>query len=621
MSGGGQALLWALSFALVVMLALFLVACSGNTHSPPEIPSLTGTNATQPIDKEVGLAGPGSGGDGGGGDPLGGRDWPEPGEDAHPLEIQYLWDHSQDEISEWGPVLWQLTVPDPGGGGGTTTVKRLSSSDPFTATYQLEDGTILVTNEDLSQGIPDPENEIEPPTFIWAGPEGFDVEVYEGEMMVYFKDTTTQQQIEQFILDHNLQVIMSWFEPPDEGQLGNALAWFHFEYDQEEFPTFDDAYGFFSTNDLIDPAYPCIKGEWIAPYYETTNPNDSYYQVGLARYVNVLGLDAHPRQGIGPPNGGWFSNIDVAVIDDGVQRWHQDFTFYHYGRLYSKVSWVGVDCYRRSYWVGRCRGSPRGSSDVHGTLVSGLISSVTNNSLGIPSLSPRSCIVPFRLKFYTNGTFNMDCLTKAIRALRFHFGVGFWGDYIRVVNMSLAGKRYPYWLTPGWALKKNLRRDLWRNDRLYVASAGNRGKNPVPSRQYPAAFDNVLGVTGLLTDSNGSQWCASYTLWNGKAHGSNYYPDNYQTYPVSGIYDFMDWGNRRINPVGMSLCGTSDYQHMNGTSAAAPQVSGLARSLYHVRPWLTYHDIWNRIVWTRDDSKARGYIAGLVDYNEALDGW
>ncbi len=34
-----------------------------------------------------------------------------------------------------------------------------------------------------------------------------------------------------------------------------------------------------------------------------------------------------------------------------------------------------------------------------------------------------------------------------------------------------------------------------------------------------------------------------------------------------------------------------------------------------------YRSVWNRIVATRDDSKARGHLAGLVDYDAALDGW
>ena len=60
---------------------------------------------------------------------------------------------------------------------------------------------------------------------------------------------------------------------------------------------------------------------------------------------------------------------------------------------------------------------------------------------------------------------------------------------------------------------------------------------------------------------------------------------------------------------------------LGGTSGAAPQVSALARMLYHLHPGRTYRQVWNRIVSTRDDTKSRGHIAGLVDYGQALEGW
>jgi len=187
--------------------------------------------------------------------------------------------------------------------------------------------------------------------------------------------------------------------------------------------------------------------------------------------------------------------------------------------------------------------------------------------------------------------------------------------------MSLGGRRFPYWWDPSTDLKKNINRDLKKNDRLCVASAGNRGKDPVPSRRYPAAFDNVLGVSGLITTRDGSSWYDQYTFYNGIIWGSNYYPDSFQTYPVSGIYDFVNLETRYQDPVGYSLWGNPPYEHFNGTSAAAPQVSALARQLCGGRSWATYRDVWNRIVSTRDDTKARGHIAGLVNYSKALEGW
>ena len=103
--------------------------------------------------------------------------------EAYPTEPQYLWDYTQERINPWGPVLYAVPVPT---AGGTIMVNRLSSPDPFTATWQLEDGlgTILVTNADITQGLQQVEENPEPPTQMWTGPEGFEVEIYQNEIVV-----------------------------------------------------------------------------------------------------------------------------------------------------------------------------------------------------------------------------------------------------------------------------------------------------------------------------------------------------------------------------------------------------------------------------------------------------
>ena len=360
-------------------------------------------------------------------------------------------------------------------------------------------------------------------------------------------EATTEELVWNEISTKDLSVIMSWWEPTDDGSPGNSIAYFHFHYDPEVFPTFDAAYTYFSNHPLVDWARPAIKGEWDLDYFETTTPNDPYWASGLNRYVDILGVASGRFTSIGPPNGQDFSHVDVAVIDDGVWRWHSDFTFTRNGRQWSKVSWIGVECQRSRYKVVRGGALPAIPTNNHGTAVAGLISAVTHNNTGIAALAPRTCIVPIRIKFTgpaDDRQYDQETLTKAFRALRFELGHGKWGeqqweDDVRVVNLSLGGRRFPYWWDPSKDMKENIYRDLSKNDRLYIGSAGNRGNDPVPSRRYPAAFDNVLGVSGLITTRNGSSWHDQVTMANGTVHGSNYCPDGYRTYPVSGIYDFV----------------------------------------------------------------------------------
>ena len=65
------------------------------------------------------------------------------------------------------------------------------------------------------------------------------------------------------------------------------------------------------------------------------------------------------------------------------------------------------------------------------------------------------------------------------------------------------------------------------------------------------------------------------------------------------------------------------YWHFGGTSAAAPQVSALAARLFEQKFLIPTEGarllVWNRIVSTLRDP--RGSIAGIVDYEAALEGW
>jgi hypothetical protein len=609
---------------MLAVLAFFSCGRAGNHSAGSQLTAAP--SSSPPPSKAIALTGAGTGGsgnylNGGGGN---GR------EVAHPQTLQYLWDHTQTGINPWGPVQYTVAVPTL---QGNISANRLSSPDPFTATWQLNDGTgtILVTNLDITQGLGQVEADVEPPTLFWAGPDNSTVEIYQNEIVVWYRDTVTESQVWNEISAKNLHVIMSWWEPKDDESPGNEIAYFHFQYDPEIFPTFTAAFNYFSTSPLVDLARPAIKGEWGSDYVETTNPNDPYYQgpppmPHRNRHVSLLAVDSGNFTSIGPPYGENFSNVDIAVIDDGVWRWHPDFSFTRNGQQWSKISWVGVECMRSSYLVVTGGAIPVLTTDGHGTGVSGLITAVTNNSAGVAGLSPRSCVVPVRLKYYgpaDNRKYNEDSLVKGVRALRFEFSHVNWADDIRVVNMSISGDRFPYWWDPSQDLKTNISRDLKLNDRLYVASAGNRGQDAVPSLRYPAAFDNVLGVTGLITNANGTSWWADVTLSGGQRWGSNYYPDNYSTYPISGIYDFvyLYQGTYYQDQVGFSLWGPSGYLHFNGTSAATPEVAAIARQLYAGRPLSNYRQVWNRIVATRDDSKARSNIAGLVDYEAALENW
>ncbi len=573
---------------------------------------------------------PGGGGEGpfdSGGDPPEGWERQIAGPIGDP---QSLLDPYLDQINPWGPVISQSVVEiSP---GQFVTVNRLSSPDPFTGTYQLPNGNILVTNEPLQDFFTTNYNEESPETIIWTAPAGGEFEIAEDEMIVLFKQEVTEQEISNFIAANDLYVIFSWFEGPEEPEEGNSIAWFQFRFTEERFSTFDLAYAYFSTHQKIEQAQPNTMDEYTADY---PPPNDTHYTSNKALYINHFFVNQIPQIPYGPEGGQGSANFSdqmVAVIDSGVYRNHPDLNGPTQGGGVRDwhISNIGVDCWDKSYEVGKGKGEPTfidpvtGNLAKHGTNVAGIISAATNNSIGTASMAPNAKILPIRLKVdnIVDGyleKFTAGSMLKAIRALRFEFHHDprqphlNWREKVRVVNMSFGGGwKYMDW-NPPKTMKDEISLDLRRNDRLYVASAGNERKH---LRTYPAAHDNVLGVSGLRTNFYGTQWDTGEI-----GNGSNYFSDNYTTYPVSGIYDFMDFmsGSRHLSTIPFS-----GYDHFNGTSACAPQVSSLAFHLYRIRPDSTYIQVQARIVNTRRrdlDQTGAVPIAGIANYYAAINGW
>jgi hypothetical protein len=587
-----------------------------------------------------------------------GDDPPQPGVMAGPLEQQSLIDYGQHSIGAWGPVMAIIMVPSTG--GGTIAVNRLSSPDPFTPTYQFPDGEIVTTNTPLSVLLAPGYTPVDPPIVAWTEPEsGETIHLYDGTILVYFKPEVTQSQIEQVIAQNNLRVIMSWFEPADEGGTGNSIAWFQFGYSPLQFADFSAAYSFFNAHPLVSLAMPDSTDElkggycdaqgsnvpWPTDMLNITQPGsgNNYTGVTEAYYVNTA-LTTIP---LGPEAGGTFSSQVVAVLDSGVYRQHKDFITGLSSNpgpgnslgIKGKISWIGVDVTADGTWVGtkqKLRGEPefydshqsRQGLVMHGTAMAGMISAGTRNpsstsgavGTGTSSLAPSALILPVRMKVtgVINGKspiFSNASIVKAIRALFYHFGHWHWREKVRVVNMSFSGSKTPWWMKND--MKGSISQDLKSNDRLYVAGAGNDGAHVL---SYPAAHSNVLGVTGAIAHRqlNGT--------WRFSANpNSNYWdltsPMDNSAYPISGSYSLDNSPNTVLYPQdtysghqafpippgnGMLVDDALYYAEDGGTSSATAQVSALAFLLYDARVRQTgsflassYPEVRHRIVHQR----------------------
>ncbi|MBN2082168.1 S8/S53 family peptidase [bacterium] len=593
-------------------------------------------------------------------------------------------------INPWGPVqiVHEVTI-----GEDTYIVNQLASPDPFTATYQLEDGRIIVSNEPL--GVIATFNGTEgpfPDPVLWTSEMGDDWEAMPGRMYVYFDSAATEQEIAQIIDSENLHVVLSWFEPLDEGgscqekstsligtpikeynsasedtpgssgsvsdailalpaTTGNEIAWFDFEYDQALYPDVEFAYQHFKTIPYVVNVCPHINDYGQSDY---DYPNDPVYQqLGQNRSLWIDAFNLSDYSQIPLDNYTTSPNQMIAVVDSGVHRTHEDV-----GKLFP----VGVNCYSKTIEVAVWGGVPDFPMDKdrwegtpyyhrlygHGTQVAYEINSRTNNGKGVPSLAPSACILPIRLKHWSKfyGFTDKDPLiapgaaVKAVRALRFEFRHDRWTSLVRVVNMSISwpsGLRNLPWSDPGVTgnFKWNVSRDLAKNDRLYIASAGNQG---IAVRAYPAAHSNVLGVSGYWYNPNGTSISSRFY-----PHERSNYNYNQDVYPVSGIYNInsqsgdIDWPTLlpitpEDHPYYKWTTYSNEYRPFSGTSAAAPQISALAYHLYSRRPNLsgpsstTYTEVWDHIVTTRMLNE-HGYYHDIypyrapADYHRAIDSW
>ena len=267
--------------------------------------------------------------------------------------------------------------------------------------------------------------------------------------------------------------------------------------------------------------------------------------------------------------------------------------------------------------------------DSHGTRAASLITAMTNNHDGLAAVSPSILVLPIRLRKVPEGgklLYERCALGKALKALYNHFKPWHWQEYVRVVNMSISS---PYYRG---SHRNWMSEDRRKYDRLYVGSAGNDAEQQL---RYPAAYDVVLGVTGLIRIEYPAPqqplWCTTTTA-SGFA-GPNYIDDAYQTYPVSGVYGWTNSARNVRRPYGKCVSppgpgeasyGT-EYSDFAQTSACCPQVSSLAALLFDLRPYRTADMVEQQIINTRridlDQTWPELPVAGIIDFDKALSTW
>jgi subtilisin family serine protease len=244
--------------------------------------------------------------------------------------------------------------------------------------------------------------------------------------------------------------------------------------------------------------------------------------------------------------------VRVAVIDSGIDATHPDLI----PRIESGKSFVG--------------GSWKKDQHGHGTFVAGIIAAETGNAEGISGIGLGTDLLIAKV-VRDDGSISLEAEARAIK----------WAvqQGARVINLSFGGVRDP----------RNPRRDTYsrleadaieyavQHDVVVVAAVGNGDQAPrMPWRyaSYPAALPHVIGVSALARDGSVPAFSNRDVRYNDVAAPG---VDIFSTLPK-----LLTSQRSTCLFQGYSECGPSEFKKAEGTSFAAPQVTGAAAQLFSV---------------------------------------
>ncbi len=237
----------------------------------------------------------------------------------------------------------------------------------------------------------------------------------------------------------------------------------------------------------------------------------------------------------------------IAILDTGIDASHPDLD----QKLVGGWDFIGNDP------------TPEDGYG-HGTHVAGIAAAETNNSLGTAGVGFHLSIKIMAIKVCSDSG---SCPSSAIAN-----GITWAADNgAKVVNMSLGG-------TSISTAEQNAINYAHGQGVLMVASAGNSN---VSTQNFPAAYEPVMAIAATNWDdgkASYSNFGASWVDLAAPGGQMSSYGD------IRGIYSTMPTYNVYLTSCQvfglLSPCYSQNYDQLQGTSMAAPQVAGAAALLF-----------------------------------------
>jgi hypothetical protein len=281
------------------------------------------------------------------------------------------------------------------------------------------------------------------------------------------------------------------------------------------------------------------------------------------------------------------AKVIVAIVDAGVAFDHADLKGNMWrnvdGPLGPEIPGNGIDddvngfiddVHGFNFIIDR--GTPHEFDDHgHGTHVSGTAAAVGDNGVGVTGVAWRARIMALKSLNACGSGFTSDSANAVIYASN---------NGALVINASFGGGSFS-------AFMQDAISDAHDAGVLFVAAAGNSGRDNDLTPHYPASYrlPNVIAVAA--TDAN-----------DVKVSFSNFGRQSvHLAAPGVAIYS-------SVPPRG-ALGSESGYRTLNGTSMAAPHVTGAAALLFARNPGISHLEVRDILLRTTDQKPS---LAGIT---------
>jgi serine protease len=287
--------------------------------------------------------------------------------------------------------------------------------------------------------------------------------------------------------------------------------------------------------------------EYVEPNYIRTVsfiPNDPYYiyQWHFTAIQMNQAWDISTGQG-----------VTVAVIDTGVA--YEDYLGFRQAPDLSGTTFV-------SGWDFVNNDAHPNDDYGHGTHVCGTIAQSTNNGIGVAGVAFNARIMPIKVLDQQGNGWDSDVANGITWAVN---------NGAKIISLSLGGPDYSQTL-------EDAVNYAYAHGVTVVASSGNDNSGSVG---YPAAYVNAIAVGAVRYDQTRAYYSNYGTALDFVAPGGDVRVDQNGDGYADGVLQ-QTFCNPEWDSTGCSVTDPTDFHYyfLQGTSMAAPHVSGLAALLY-----------------------------------------